>query len=182
MKNILLTYEKDENDIKIFAENYYEFSKRVKKTRLWIMTAMYVIIALIAYPVHKIIEEGLLQYLLFVLIICIVTTIPGLQGFKKDTIKNVKKQLNTANIGALGNYQTTITEEDIHVAYRPGNPKKERNISSKWEEVDFYSRDNDHFFIFIEKTDFVYHIIAGDQAEEVDYLLKQKIEEKKKKE
>ncbi|MGY0695031.1 hypothetical protein ACW2QC_20095 [Virgibacillus sp. FSP13] len=47
-------------------------------------------------------------------------------------------------------------------------------MTNKWNEFDYYNRDEDHFFIYIDKSDLTYHIKAGEKADDVDQFLKRK--------
>ncbi|MFS0752646.1 hypothetical protein [Oceanobacillus sp. 1P07AA] len=182
MEKILLTYEKDESDIPAFAENYYKYSYREKKLRIFAMIVMYIVIAVLSYPVHKRIEEGLITYLALVLVVSIIMTYFGWKGFEKDRIGKIKRELSTQNMSVLGEYRAELSEEEIHVIYRPNNPNRERNMTNNWEEISYYTRENEHFFIFMENPSFVYHIIAGDKANDVNYFLSQKLNNKTKRE
>lgn len=181
MKNIELNYTKNEEDIQKFAENYYEHSNKIRKARRWSVLGALIISLIVAYPVHQIIEAGIFPYVTVVLILWIITPILVLREHRKDTFNTVNIKQNSENIGVKGHYKTILSDDEIHVTFLPNDPKREKNMTSKWQEIDYYSRDDDHFFIFMDKIDFVYHIVAGDKAEEVDHFLSQKMPFRNKK-
>ncbi|WP_165767873.1 hypothetical protein [Virgibacillus indicus] len=47
-------------------------------------------------------------------------------------------------------------------------------MTNIWIEFDFYNRDGDHFFIYINKSKLTYHLMAGEKADDVDQFLKGK--------
>ncbi|MBP1969887.1 hypothetical protein J2Z83_001995 [Virgibacillus natechei] len=169
---IELNYVKNEGDVQKFAENYYDLSPNIKKGQIWTLLSVLVVSLIVAFPLHKIFEGGVLSYLLLVLILLISCPIPALREHKKDAIKNINKTLTSKYTGVLGEYNAILDEDEIHVTYLPNDTKRERNMTTKWVEFDFYNRDEDHFFIYINKSRLTYHLIAGEQSEKLDKFLK----------
>ncbi|MFU0790146.1 MAG: hypothetical protein ACFWT6_09355 [Virgibacillus proomii] len=58
--------------------------------------------------------------------------------------------------------------------------KKKKNIANKWEDIDYYSKEENRFFIYVDSINFVYAIKAGEKAEEVNQFLNKKLPYKKK--
>lgn len=110
----------------------------------------------------------------------IISPILALKEHKRDVIKNTNKRLTKENIGLLGEYHTTISEEGVHATLFPNEPKKEKNIANKWEDIDYYSKEENLFFIYVDSINFVYTIKVGEKAEEVNQFLNKKLPYKKK--
>ncbi|WP_019378245.1 hypothetical protein [Virgibacillus halodenitrificans] len=172
---IELNYIKNEGDVQRFAENYYEYSPSSKKSQKWFLLSLIIISLIVAYPLHKLFGEGPLFYFLLLFILLVVCLIPGLKMHKKDTIKHINKTFTSKYTGILGEHKAILGNQDIHLTYLPNNFKQRKNMTSKWEEMDFYNRDKDHFFIYSYSYNrLTYHLIAGSQSEEVDNFLSDK--------
>ncbi|MBY7144755.1 hypothetical protein KFZ56_17180 [Virgibacillus sp. NKC19-3] len=172
---IELNYIKNEEDIQKFAENYYEFSLHAKKNRnvsIFIAIFFSLVGALLLYSVFK--EDGPLTYLAALVLLLIITIPISIKGNKDQYIKEIKKQLVSYDIGSLGKHKAILSDNEVHVSYLPNNQKKERNMTNKWDDFDFYNRDGDHFFLYINKSDLIYHIKAGEKADTIDDLLREK--------
>ncbi|MYL44289.1 hypothetical protein GLV94_01390 [Virgibacillus halodenitrificans] len=93
---------------------------------------------------------------------------------RKDTIKSINKRHISKDLGVLGEHKALLSDDELHVTYLPNDPRRQRNMTNKWDEFDYYNRDEDHFFIYIVKSDLTYHIKAGEKADDVDQFLKRK--------
>ncbi|OZU89707.1 hypothetical protein CIL03_00775 [Virgibacillus indicus] len=109
-----------------------------------------------------------------VLILLISCPIPAQREHKKDTIKNINKTLISKDTGVLGEHKAILDDDEIHITYLPNDTKRQRNMTNIWIEFDFYNRDGDHFFIYINKSKLTYHLMAGEKADDVDQFLKGK--------
>ncbi|BAC12123.1 hypothetical protein [Oceanobacillus iheyensis HTE831] len=180
MTKIELSYNINEEDIQSLANNYYENSSKAKKAKKWTVLSVLLISLIVSYPISLIIGDGIYVYLLLVLICFITTPVLALKEHRKDALKNTYKRLTKDNTGLLGDYRTTLSENDIHVKVHPNDQKKEKNMASNWGNVDYYSKEDNCFLIYADSIDFVYPVKADEQYEDVNQLLKNKLPYRKK--
>lgn len=178
MRKIELSYTLNHGDIQKLAENYYENSTRAKRAKKWTVIGALLLTLILSYFPTLVMGKGLDFYLILVFIGFIITPILSLKQQKKDLIKSTNRRLTKENIGLLGEHHTTISEDGIHATLFPHDPKKEKNSSNNWEELDYYSQEGNHFFVYVDNINFVYVIKAERKTEEVDQLLSKKLEKR----
>ncbi|NWO12107.1 MULTISPECIES: hypothetical protein [Virgibacillus] len=180
MRKMELNYILNHGDIQKLAENYNENSTRAKRAKKWmVIGALVLSLILSAFPT-LVMGRGFDFYLVLVLISFIITSILSLQQQKKDLITSTNRRLTKENIGLLGEYLTTISEDGIHATLFPNDPKKERNITNSWEEIDYYSKERNLFFVYVDRINFVY-VIKAEEAARVDQFLNKKLPVRKNK-
>ncbi|MBY7144757.1 hypothetical protein KFZ56_17190 [Virgibacillus sp. NKC19-3] len=167
-----LNYVKNEGDVQKFAENYYAFSLNARKTKKWYFVLAIIVALIITYPIHKSFEDGAIPYLLMFIIILIPSSIYMVNNHKKHIIESINKRHTSKDLGILGEHKAFLSDDEIRITYLPNDTKRQRNMTNKWDDFDFYNRDGDHFFLYINKSDLIYHIKAGEKAaEDVDQFL-----------
>ena len=72
----------------------------------------------------------------------------------------------------IGEKEVLLTDNVIKV--KSVNGKREWEQENQWREVDFFTKEEDHFFIYIESKNIVHHLKPGNKTNEVEAFLKVK--------
>lgn len=161
-----LDYSLDEEDIDTFVENLYKYSKYDKKQKIRVISIAVVGPILITVLIDKLspgTPAGI--YILCILGGFFLMYKTGLDDIKRDNKKAIYKNKN----GFVGKRQAILTEDFIKVGFID-NQKKE--IKSLWQEVEFYTRENESIFIYAENKYAVHQLKPGNKTDEVEDFLK----------
>lgn len=161
-----LDYLLDEEDINTFVENLYKYSKYDKKQKIRVISIAVVAPILITVLIDKL-SPGTPAGIYILLIIggFFLMYKTGLDDIKRDNKKAIYNNKN----GFVGKRQAILTEDFIKVSFIDDQKKE---IKSLWQEVEFYTRENESIFIYAENKNAVHQLKSGNKTDEVEDFLK----------
>ncbi|MCC2252097.1 hypothetical protein JUJ52_19390 [Virgibacillus sp. AGTR] len=162
---IKLNYSLNEEDIDKFVESLYKFSKYDKKQKFRVISVAIPIPILICVLIDKFspgTPAGI--YMIFIILGSLLMYKTGLDDIKK----NNKKAIINNKVGFVGERQAILTNESIKIKFINDQKKEIKNL---WQDVDFYIRENENIFIFIENKNIVHQLKLGSKIDLVEDFL-----------
>ncbi|AVR00047.1 hypothetical protein OBCHQ24_13845 [Oceanobacillus iheyensis] len=159
-----LNYALNEEDIDTFVENLYTYSKYDRKQKFRVLSFAIGVPILGTVLVERFkpgIPDGI--YIIFIILGFYLMYKTGLDDIKRDNKKAIMKK----NERFIGEREAILTEDHIKMNFT-GSKKETTNL---WEDVDFYNRENENIFIYIEDKSIVHQLKVGNRTDEVEDFL-----------